>query len=106
MSPGLFCCCWMTTPPIDEMVVAVMRLLMMFWKIARSKRPPSQFAVAPASIWFAVSGCRFGLPKIVVPIGVTVKLAPSSVAVGARKPLEAPTRRFSQSVAAKVAPTE
>ena len=55
----------MTTPPIDEIVIAVMRLLMMFWKIARSKRPPSQFAVAPASIWFAVSGCRFGLPKIV-----------------------------------------
>jgi hypothetical protein len=45
-----------------------------------------------------------GLPKIVVPIGVMVKLAPSSVAVGARKPVDAAARKPSQSVAWKVAP--
>ena len=97
----------MIVVPTCEIVTGVMRLLMMFWNSARSKRPPSQFAVPPSSIWVAVSGFRFGLPKVVVvPIGATVKLAPSSVPVGARKPVDAPARRLSQSVAATVAPTD
>ena len=83
-----------------------MRLLMMFWNSARSSRPPSQFAVPPSSIWVAVSGFRLGLPKVVVPIGATVKLAPSSVPVGARKPVEAPSAQVQPVGGGQVAPAE
>ena len=102
----LFWLCWTTTPPIDERVTGWMRLWMTFWKSAEVEAAALPVAVLPTSSCWLVSGCRLGLPKIVVPIGVTVKFAPSSVAVGARKPLEAPTRVFSQSVTRKVAPAE
>ena len=107
MVEGLFWYCCTTTPAdVAERVTAEIRLLMMFWKSAVSKRPPAQVKVAPASTCWLVSGCRAAFPKIVVPIGVTVKFAPSSVAVGALKPLEAPPLTFSQSATRNVAPAE
>ena len=80
------------TPPVDETVSGTMRLEMVFWNTASVEAAALPVAVAPTSICWLVSGRSPGLPKIVVPIGVVVKLAPSSVAVGARKPLEAPAR--------------
>ncbi len=106
MLPELLAWRWTTTPPVDEVVTGAMRLVMTFWNSAASKRPPFHVAVPPSSSCWAVSGTKPGLPKIVVPIGVVVKLAPSSVAVGARKPLDAPNRPLSQSVILSVAPTE
>jgi hypothetical protein len=52
--------------------------------------------VAPTSTCLLVSGLRAGLPKVILPVNAVVKLAPSSVAVGARKPDEAPARKVSQ----------
>ena len=89
-----------TRPPVEETVSGTMRLEMVFWNTTVSKRPPFHVAVAPTSHCWLVSGPSPGLPKMVVPIGVVVKLAPISVAVGARKPLEAPARPASQSVKA------
>ena len=80
-----------TTRPVEDTVSGTMRLEMVFWKTTVSKRPPFHVAVAPTSHCWLVSA-PVGLPKMVVPIGVVVKLAPISVAVGARKPLEAPAR--------------
>src|SRR5262245_6739677 len=83
----------------DERTAVVMRLRILFWNSAASSCTLLPITVAPTSTCWLVSGCRPGLPKVMLPVKAVVKLAPSSVAVGARKPEEAPVRKFSQSSA-------
>ena len=71
MSAGLLTWSWTILPPTEDVVMGAMRLAMMFWKTTVSRRPPAQLKVAPASSCRLVSGDRPGLPKIVVPIGVS-----------------------------------
>jgi len=83
----------------------MMRSLMVFWNRAASTRQPGCCSAAPTSIWRLVSGLRLGLPKVRPP-PTAVKSEASSVAVGARKPVEAAARSVSRSVAFQVAPAD
>ena len=83
----------------------VMRSWMTFWNRAASNRQAPPFTVAPTSTWSLDSGLMPALPKMRPPPSV-VKFAAISVAVGARKPEDAPARRVSQSVAFQARPVE
>ncbi len=78
---------------------------MVFWNSARSARQPAPNHATPTSNCSLVSGLRFGLPKTRPPPRA-VKSAASSVAVGARKPVEALARTTSRSAARKATPAD
>ena len=99
MSPGLLTVSEIVTTGVDERTCVVIRFMIVFLKMEASSRRLLVVTVAPASICLLDSGCRPGLPNVTLPVKAVVKFAPSSVAVGARKPVEAPTRNVSQSSA-------
>ena len=87
------------TALVDLRTALVMRSMIRFWNSATSSCMALHATVAPTSTCLLVSGLRLGFPKVMLPVNAVVKLAPSSVAVGARKPDEAPARKVSQSSA-------
>jgi hypothetical protein len=99
ISPGLLMVSEIVTTLDERRTAVVIRSMIRFWNRAASSCMALHATVAPASICLLVSGCRPGLPKVTLPVNAVVKLAPSSVAVGARKPEEAPARKVSQSSA-------
>ena len=95
----------MVTALVELRTWVVMRSRIRFWNSAASSCMAFHETVAPASICLLVSGLRLGLPKVTLPVKAVVKLAASSVAVGARKPDEAPVLKVSQFKAWYDAPT-